>query len=157
MTRTKRAVVVRPVTPADEGLWRRMWEDFVTLDTEKCPQSATDFIWRNALDTSHAMKLLMAVDGEERLGFLLYTTHDFSRSVRPVAYLLDFYVVETARGQGIGKALIAHLAELGRVKGWLKVYWMTQVDNADARRLYDKFGQTSPLVRYDMRLNSYKA
>lgn len=150
-------IAVRPANAADEDHWRAMWEDFVALDTEKCPQSATDFIWRNALDTSHPMKLLMAVDGEERLGFLLYTTHDFSRSIRPVAYLLDFFVIETARGRGIGKALIAHLADLGRANGWLKVYWMTQVDNADARRLYDKFGQTSPLVRYDMQLNSYEA
>ena len=148
-------IVVRPAIATDEGQWRRMWERFVALDTEKCPQSATDFIWRNTLDASHPMKLLMAVESEERLGFLLYTTHDFSRSVRPVAYLLDFYVIEAARGRGIGKALIAQLAELGRAKGWLKVTWMTQVDNADARRLYDQFGQTSPLVRYDMHLNSY--
>lgn len=157
MTIAKGNVVIRPATTGDEHHWRRMWEDFVALDTEKCPQSATDFIWRNALDTAHPMTLLMAVEGETRLGFLLYTTHDFSRSVRPVAYLLDFYVVEAARGRGIGRALIAYLADLGRAKGWLKVYWMTQVDNADARRLYDKFANTSPLVRYDMHLNGYEA
>ncbi|MEZ5925916.1 MAG: GNAT family N-acetyltransferase [Hyphomicrobiaceae bacterium] len=157
MTQPIGNLVVRPAIASDAAAWRQMWADFVALDTEKCPQSATDFIWRNALDASHPMKLLMAVEGEERLGFLLYTTHDFSRSVRPVAYLLDFYVIDVARGRGVGKALIAHLAELGRATGWLKIYWMTQVDNVDARRLYDKFGQTSPLVRYDMQLNSYEA
>lgn len=156
MTKTVGNAVVRPATAADEAAWRRMWEAFVALDTEKCPQSATDFIWRNTLDAQHPMKLLVAENDGRLLGFLLYTTHDFSRSMRPVAYLLDFFVIEAARGRGIGKALITHLADLGRACGWLKVYWMTQVDNADARRLYDKFGQTSPLVRYDMHLNSYE-
>jgi GNAT superfamily N-acetyltransferase len=156
MTTTRSLPSIRLAEAGDELPWRRMWNDFVALDTEKCPQSATDFIWRNALNAAHPMKVLMAVDGAAQLGFLLYTTHDFSRSVRPVAYLLDFYVVPEARGRGIGQLLIAHLADLGRAKGWLKVTWLTQTDNADARRLYDKFGKTSPLVRYDMHLNSYE-
>jgi ribosomal protein S18 acetylase RimI-like enzyme len=149
-------VVVRAAVAADEGDWRRMWNDFLALDTERCPQSATDAVWRHALEASHPMKLLMAVAGEARLGFLLYTTHDYSRSVRRVAYLLDFYVAPEARGRGIGQALIAALADLGRAEGWLKIYWMTQADNDEARRLYDKFGKTSPLVRYDMHLNTYE-
>jgi ribosomal protein S18 acetylase RimI-like enzyme len=156
MSTTAGRPLIRPAEANDETHWRRMWDDFVALDTEKCPRSATDFIWRNTLDPLHPMQQLVAVDGESRLGFLLYTTHDFSRSVRPVAYLLDFYVAPEARGRGIGRALIAHLADVGRAQGWLKVTWMTQPDNAEARRLYDQFGKPSPLVRYDMHLNGYE-
>lgn len=157
MTSTQGSIHIRPAIAADEARWRALWSDFVALDTEKCPDQATDFIWRNALDIAHPMKLLMAEHAGAVAGFLLYTTHDFSRSVRPVGYLLDFYTAPEARGRGLGRALIAYLGELGRARGWLKVYWMTQTDNAEARRLYDKFGQTSPLVRYDMHLNGYEA
>jgi GNAT superfamily N-acetyltransferase len=148
---------IRPAVAADRARWHALWQDFIALDTEVCPASATEFVWRNAIDPAHPMSLLMAEEGGALVGFLLYTTHDFSRSVRPVGYLLDFYVAPEARGRGIGKALIAHLADLGRAKGWLKIYWMTQADNADARRLYDALAKTSPLVRYDMQLNDYDA
>lgn len=153
----KTSILIRNAIAADETRWRALWSDFVALDSEKCPEQATDFIWRNALDPDHPMTLLMADYAGEAAGFLLYTTHDFSRSVRPVCYLLDFYTAPEVRGRGLGRALIAHLGETGRARGWLKVYWMTQVDNAEARRLYDKFGQTSPLIRYDMHLNGYEA
>ncbi|MFO1171260.1 MAG: GNAT family N-acetyltransferase [Hyphomicrobiaceae bacterium] len=156
MTSTQGTIRIRPAVAADEPRWRALWADFVALDTEKCPGEATDFIWRNALDAAHPMKLLMAELAGGVAGFLLYTTHDFSRSVRPVCYLLDFYTAPEVRGRGLGRALIQHLSETGRASGWLKIYWMTQADNADARRLYDKFGTTSPLIRYDMHLNGYE-
>lgn len=156
MTSTQGVSLIRPAIEADEARWRALWADFVALDTEKCPEQATDFIWRNALDAAHPMNMLMAVHSGEIAGFLLYTTHDFSRSVRPVCYLLDFYTTPEVRGRGLGRALIHHLSEIGRAKGWLKIYWMTQPENSDARRLYDKFGQTSPLLRYDMHLNRYE-
>ncbi len=156
MTRMQGEPVIRPAGASDEPRWRALWADFVTLDTETCPDTATAFIWRNTLDPAHPMKLLLAEHAGEVSGFLLYTTHDFSRSVRPVCYLLDFYTSPEVRGLGLGRALIQHLGEIGHAKGWLKIYWMTQVDNSAARRLYDKFGQTSPLVRYDMHLNGYE-
>lgn len=157
MTITQGSTRIRPAVEADEARWRALWADFVALDTEKCPEQAADFIWRNALDAAHPMKLLMAEHLDEIEGFLLYTTHDFSRSIRPVCYLLDFYTAPVVRGRGLGRALIQHLGEIGRAKGWLKIYWMTQTDNAEARRLYDKFGHTSPLIRYDMHLHGYES
>ena len=105
MTSTQGTIRIRPAVAADEPRWRALWADFVALDTEKCPGEATDFIWRNALDAAHPMKLLMAELAGGVAGFLLYTTHDFSRSVRPVCYLLDFYTAPEVRGRGLLLAL----------------------------------------------------
>lgn len=148
-------ISIRFVEARDEARWRSLWSDFVALDTERCPQSATDHIWRSVNDATSTLRLLIAERGGEAVGFLLYTTHEFSRSVRKACYLLDFYVEPSSRGRGIGRALIAELAAIGRREGWLKISWLTQSDNLDARRLYDTFGKVSPLVRYDMLLNSY--
>jgi ribosomal protein S18 acetylase RimI-like enzyme len=52
----------------------------------------------------------------------------------------------------VGRRLIQALAERGRAAGWLKIYWMTQADNAAAQALYDKLAKRSPLVRYDLLL-----
>ncbi len=99
------------------------------------------------------MKCVVAADSEDRVvGFVLYVTHSYSWSTRPVCYLLDLYVRPESRQQGLGRALIDALAEIGRKEGWLKIYWMTQADNAMAQALYDKVAERSPLVRYDLYL-----
>ena len=149
-------VEIRFAEPKDEAGFRAMWDDFVALDTEKCPQSATDHIWQSVLDRGSALRRLIADRTSEAVGFLLYTTHDYSRSLRKACYLLDFYVEPASRGLGLGRALIERLAGIGRELGWLKISWLTQPDNVDARRLYDTFGKVSPLVRYDMQLSSYE-
>ncbi|MFB2351383.1 GNAT family N-acetyltransferase, partial [Priestia megaterium] len=54
----------------------------------------------------------------------------------------------SARGHGIGKALIEWLRNAMRAEGWARVYWVTQQDNARARRLYDQFTKADGFVRY---------
>lgn len=157
MTKDEQGFRVRAAEPVDEAPWRAMWDDFIALVAESCPQSATDHIWRTISDRATAMRLLIVETDGRPAGFLLYTTHDFSRSVRKACYLLDLYVVPEARGRGLAGAMMTHLAAIGRSEGWLKISWMTQSDNANAHRLYDKFGTLSPLLRYDMVLNGLEA
>jgi GNAT superfamily N-acetyltransferase len=133
-----------------------MWTDFIEGGPEPCGPDAPDAVWRGVMDDANPLRLLIATDdADEPIGFLLYVTHPWSWSARQAAYLLDLYVAPAWRGQGIGSALIQHLAQFGRNEGWLKIYWMTQADNAAAHRLYEKFAVRSALVRYDMMLNPY--
>ncbi|RYF42580.1 MAG: hypothetical protein EOO25_06200 [Comamonadaceae bacterium] len=48
----------------------------------------------------------------------------------------------------MGKALIEWLRNAMRAEGWARVYWVTQQDNARARRLYDQFTEADGFVRY---------
>jgi ribosomal protein S18 acetylase RimI-like enzyme len=147
---------IRAARPEDEAAWRRMWADFIKEGPEPCGEDAPASVWRGVHDESSPYALLLAVDEQDRpQGFLLSVTHPWSWSARPACYLLDLYVAPEARGQGKGRALMEALAAQGRREGWLKIYWMTQADNATAQRLYDKLATRSPLVRYDMLLNEH--
>jgi ribosomal protein S18 acetylase RimI-like enzyme len=144
---------IRPARVEDEQDWFTMWRDFTATGPEPCAPAAAAAVWRRVTDPSDPMKCLVAVGGEERaVGFVLYLTHAYSWSARPICYLLDLYVRPEARQQGLGRALIDALADIGRADGWLKIYWMAQPDNAAARALYDKVAARSPLVRYDLYL-----
>ena len=57
-----------------------------------------------------------------------------------------------ARGQGVGRALIAAVAEEARARGAAKYYWLTRDSNADARALYDKVARFKGFLRYDFPL-----
>jgi ribosomal protein S18 acetylase RimI-like enzyme len=52
----------------------------------------------------------------------------------------------------VGRALVQDLIDLGRARGWARLYWHTQANNERARRLYDKFVEADNFVRYRLTL-----
>jgi GNAT superfamily N-acetyltransferase len=63
-------------------------------------------------------------------------------------YLQDLFVAETARGLGLGRALIEAVCDKARAEGASRVYWLTQEGNATARALYDKLAERSGFIQY---------
>jgi len=62
----------------------------------------------------------------------------FARAVSDgvgLAYLADVYILPEARGQGLGKELVATMIDRGSGAGFR---WM--LHTADAHRLYEPFG-----------------
>jgi GNAT superfamily N-acetyltransferase len=156
MPKEQAAFHIRGVAPKDEQRWYAMFAALVTMGTEPCAADAPGFVWGHVSSVDDPMRLLIAANSsDEAIGFLLYLTHPYSWSRRPIAYLLDLFVEPDCRGSGVGRALIERLAEIGRKSGWLKIYWMTQADNDEAHALYGKIARRSPLVRYDLPLNEH--
>lgn len=152
---TEAAAAIRPAVAADEAAWHAMWQDFVRGGPEPCAPEAPISVWRGVMDPANPLQLLIAEADGRPVGFVLSVAHPYSWSARPVCYMLDLYVRPEQRGRGIGRALVEALAAQGRAAGWLRIYWMTQADNAAAQALYDKLAKRSPLVRYDMYLAAH--
>ncbi len=55
-------------------------------------------------------------------------------------WLEDVYVVDAARGQGIGRALVEAVLERARARGCKRVELDVDVENAPARALYEALG-----------------
>lgn len=156
MPRKEVAFQIRPALPKDEQHWHALFAELVATGPEPCAADAPAHVWDRVLSENDPMRLLIAADRrDDAIGFLLYLTHPYSWSRRLIAYLLDLYVEPAARSAGVGTALIERLAAIGREAGWLKIYWMTQADNDRAHALYGKLAKRSPLVRYDLLLNSH--
>jgi GNAT superfamily N-acetyltransferase len=148
MTSEAAGGAVRQAAAADEQDFLAMWQDFVQAGPEPCSPEAAAHVWRSVMDPGNPLQCLIAAED----GLPVDLAHPYSWSPRAVCYLLDLYVRPQARRHGHGRALMNALAEIGRAQGWLRIYWMTQEDNARARAFYDKIARRAPLVRYDMYL-----
>ena len=92
------------------------------------------------VDPSDHGSLLGAWQGGKAVGYAgLFWTFT-SVSTRDIVLLNDLFVVEEARGAGVGRALIAATVEIARERGAAKVRWWTELDNRRAQSLYESTG-----------------
>lgn len=83
--------------------------------------------------------VFLALDGQSGLGFTqLYPTFS-SVSMAPAWTLNDLYVRSSARGRGVGAALLERARLHGEETGACQLLLETARDNP-ARRLYDRYG-----------------
>jgi GNAT superfamily N-acetyltransferase len=98
--------------------------------------------------------LLLGARSEGRLlGYACLYWHFSSLEACESVLMNDLYVVEDARGQGVGRALIEASAEVARERGAPFVEWSTAPDNRTAQRLYDSLGaQRTEWFSYELRV-----
>lgn len=142
---------VRSIAPADKADWLRLWAEYCAFYRVDLSAAVVETTWSRLMDPDHAVHGLV-FDAGGVLGFSHYVLHPYTWGVAPVCYLEDLYVAPEARGRGAGRSLIEALLAKGRERGWARVYWMTEEDNAAARALYDRFTPRDGFVRYLVRL-----
>ncbi|CAD7051444.1 N-acetyltransferase [Pseudorhizobium endolithicum] len=144
----KATVTVRAAGPKDEAAWRRLWADYLTFYELTLDPAITDATWAKAMSDGSAIFMRVAELDGEVVGFTMSLTHEGTWITSLDCYLEDLFVDETARGRGVGRALLDDLVTLCRQNGWSRLYWHTAEDNAAARRLYDSYVETDNHIRY---------
>jgi GNAT superfamily N-acetyltransferase len=82
--------------------------------------------------------ILAFLDGEPA-GCALFHTRFSTWLGRPGLYLEDLYVVEAARGKGVGKRLMTRLAAIAVERGWGRIDFHV-LDWNPAREFYHRLG-----------------
>jgi ribosomal protein S18 acetylase RimI-like enzyme len=87
--------------------------------------------------------MLVAFDNERPVGFVL--AHELPRrhGDRSKLFVYEVDVAESQQRRGIGKALLARLAEIARERGIRVGFVLTEPDNDAANALYARAGGTS--------------
>lgn len=145
-------VVVRRVEPADHDAWERLFHAYRTFYEEVDDQSVVDRVWGWIHDETNEVDALVAVLDGEVVGFAHHREFARPSGGNRGLYLDDLFTDPGARGKGVGRALIARLADLARERGLDKVRWITAEDNATAQRLYDDLAERTTWVTYDLRI-----
>jgi len=76
------------------------------------------------------------------LGFALFFQNFSTWTGLPGLYLEDLYVTPAARGAGVGKALLRHLADIAVTRGYARFEWSVLDWNQPAIDFYRAMGAT---------------
>ena len=99
-----------------------------------------DLLDRYLFALEPAAELLIGWLGEEIHGYALFF-HNFSTfQGRPGMYIEDVYVDPTARGKGLGKALLIEVIRIARERGCRRSEWLVLDWNRRAKQLYESLG-----------------
>lgn len=97
--------------------------------------------------------LLSAREDGELLGYACLYWHFTSLLAAETVLMNDLFVLEAARGRGVGRALIEASAGVARERGAACLQWATAPDNHRAQRLYDSLPTArSEWLEYELEL-----
>jgi GNAT superfamily N-acetyltransferase len=141
--------MIRTLMAADSAAWDELFGEYIAFYKATVPTEVLDLTWERLLYQADGMMGLVAVDADDvPIGLVHLVFHRSTWGRDWYCYLEDLYVSATARGQGVGEALIrATYAEADK-RGASRVYWMTEATNATARRVYDRVATLTEYVVY---------
>lgn len=141
MPRMTTNIAIRPAAPADVPTIYGFVCELADYERLRHKVTSTEADFHQALfgTKPSCEAVVAALDGVD-VGFALFF-HNFSTFVgRPGLYLEDLYVSPTARGRGVGKALLLHLVDLARERGCGRMEWAALEWNEPAIRFYEGLG-----------------
>ncbi|MET0559985.1 MAG: GNAT family N-acetyltransferase [Solirubrobacterales bacterium] len=103
------------------------------------------------LSPSDVGAILVARNGGEIRGYACLYWHMSSLAAAETVLMNDLFVVESARGEGVGRALIEASAAVARERGAACLEWATAPNNLRAQALYDSTGAAkSEWLEYEL-------
>jgi GNAT superfamily N-acetyltransferase len=146
------AIAVRPVQPGDFDAWRGLWDGYNSFygrsGKTALPEQITRMTWSRFFDAYEPVHALVAESAHGLLGLTHYLYQRSTTSIAPVCYLQDLFTLESARGRGVGRALIQAVYDRAQSAGASRVYWQTHESNLTAMKLYDRLAEKSGFLVY---------
>ena len=134
-------MTIRPATAADVPTILRFIRELALYEREPDAVLATEAdLLRDGFGPTPRFWSLIAEHEGKAAGFALYFTSYSTWRGHHGIRLEDLYVTPALRGQGIGKALLARLAQIAVEQGCPRLEWDVLDWNAPAIAVYERLG-----------------
>ena len=134
-------LTLRPAVPSDTALILAYIRELAEFEREPEAAVATEAdIRRYAFSEHPLVKVTMPEWDGQPAGFALWFLNFSTWEGKPGIYLEDLFVRPAFRGNGIGKALLKHLAAVAVKEGWTRFVWQVLDWNTPAIKFYEAHG-----------------
>lgn len=142
------SIEIRALTAGDFAHWEPLWRGYLAFYKTSVPDSTTSLTFSRLTGGEEPMGGFLAWSGGQAVGMVNWITHRSCWTPGDYCYLQDLFAAPSARGRGVGRLLIEAVYEKAANLGCSRVHWLTQEDNAEARRLYDRIAERSGFIQY---------
>ena len=134
-------IEIRPATPPDVPLIIAFLNELATYEKLAHEVVATEADMHAALFGERPVieTVIGSLDGEP-VGYALYFPTFSTFLGKPGLYLEDLYVRPAARGFGVGRKMLEHLARITVERGWGRLEWSVLDWNEPSIAFYKKMG-----------------
>ena len=131
---------IRFATLDDAGLLLRLIRDLAAYERAPDAVVATEEdLRRHGFGPERQFEALLAFLDGEPAGFALFHPRFSTWLGRPGVYLEDLFVIQAARGKGVGRRLMTRLAAIAVERGWERIDFQV-LDWNTARGFYRRLG-----------------
>ena len=141
-------IAIRPVGENERQAWDPLWASYLAFYKSALTREISDLTWHRFHDPDEQIFALGGYVDGELMGIAHYLFHRSTWAPHRYCYLEDLFVAESARGRGLGRALIEEVYAKAQAANASRVYWLTHTDNAQARMLYDKVADNLGFIQY---------
>lgn len=144
-------LTIRPATVDDAPTILRFVRELAAYEkAEHEVQASAEHIRQTLFAPAPRAFALIALQGNQPVGFVVYFFNYSTWQGRHGLYLEDLYVTPAQRGQGVGRLLMQHLARIAVAHDCGRFEWSVLDWNAPAIAAYESLGAQpqSEWVRY---------
>ena len=130
--------------------WKSLWKQYLEFYKTSLEDLVYETTFKRLISSNHlSQNAFVAEQENELIGLVHYIYHPHNWKIEDVCYLQDLFVLKTARGTGVGRALMETVYLAADRNKTSTVYWLTQDFNEQARELYDNIGILTSFIKYN--------
>ncbi|RDJ22923.1 GNAT family N-acetyltransferase [Bosea caraganae] len=130
--------ILRLATSADHSALAALFVEMQAHYQVPCPEP--DAVLAGLAERPAGAELLLAEHEGDLLGFAAFAPIYPGPGLQPGFFLKELYVAASARGGGIGAALMRELARLALERGFQRIDFTAARDDQRLRRFYEELG-----------------